>query len=72
MSPWLRALSAILLREALRFVTQRERFLAALVRPLVWLVVFAAGFRAALGLSITPPIRPISPMKSTSCRVWSR
>lgn len=55
MSPWLRALSAILLREALRFVTQRERFLAALVRPLVWLVVFAAGFRAALGLSITPP-----------------
>lgn len=55
MNPYLRALSAILLREALRFVTQRERFLAALVRPLVWLVVFAAGFRAALGLSITPP-----------------
>ncbi|WP_071798186.1 ABC transporter permease [Natronohydrobacter thiooxidans] len=55
MSPYWRALSAILLREALRFVTQRERFLAALVRPLVWLVVFAAGFRAALGLSITPP-----------------
>ncbi len=55
MSGYLRALSAILLREALRFVTQRERFLAALVRPLVWLIVFAAGFRAALGLSITPP-----------------
>ena len=55
MSPYLRALSAILLREALRFVTQRERFLAALVRPLVWLIVFAAGFRAALGLSITLP-----------------
>lgn len=55
MSPYLRALSAILTREALRFVTQRERFLAALVRPLVWLIVFAAGFRAALGLSITPP-----------------
>ncbi|MCC5967959.1 MAG: ABC transporter permease [Natronohydrobacter sp.] len=55
MIPHLRALSAILLREALRFVTQRERFLAALVRPLVWLVVFAAGFRAALGLSITAP-----------------
>ncbi len=55
MSPYLRALSAILQREALRFLTQRERFLAALVRPLVWLLVFAAGFRAALGLSITPP-----------------
>ncbi len=55
MTHYLRALSAILVREALRFVTQRERFLAALVRPLVWLIVFAAGFRAALGLSITPP-----------------
>ncbi|TNC46939.1 multidrug ABC transporter permease [Rubellimicrobium rubrum] len=49
------ALRAIVAREALRFVHQRERFLAALVRPLVWLLVFAAGFRAALGLSITPP-----------------
>ncbi len=49
------ALHAIILREALRFVRQRGRFIAALVRPLVWLIVFAAGFRAALGLSITPP-----------------
>jgi len=49
------ALRAILIREALRFVRQRSRFIAALVRPLVWLIVFAAGFRAALGLSITPP-----------------
>ena len=48
-------LRAILIREALRFVRQRSRFIAALVRPLVWLIVFAAGFRAALGLSITPP-----------------
>lgn len=55
MSPWLVALQAIVLRESLRFVHQRGRFLAALVRPLVWLVVFAAGFRAALGLSIIPP-----------------
>ncbi|MCE8514319.1 ABC transporter permease [Ruegeria pomeroyi] len=49
------ALRAIVLREALRFVRQRGRFVAALVRPLIWLLVFAAGFRAALGLSITPP-----------------
>ena len=48
-------LRAIVIREFLRFVHQRERFIAALVRPLVWLLVFAAGFRAALGLSITPP-----------------
>ncbi len=45
----------IVFREILRFLQQRERFLAALVRPLVWLVVFAAGFRAALGVSIIPP-----------------
>ena len=49
------ALIAIIQREALRYIGQRERFVAALVRPLVWLLVFAAGFRAALGLSITPP-----------------
>ncbi len=55
MNAWLPALIAIIWREALRFITQRERFVAALVRPLVWLVVFAAGFRAALGLSIIPP-----------------
>jgi len=55
MRAWLIALDAIVMREALRFVSQRGRFLAALVRPLVWLVIFAAGFRAALGLSIVPP-----------------
>lgn len=55
MRPALIALNAIVTREALRFVRQRGRFIAALIRPLVWLVVFAAGFRAALGLSITPP-----------------
>ncbi len=49
------ALQAILHREALRFLGQRGRLVAALVRPLVWLFVFATGFRAALGLSITPP-----------------
>lgn len=52
---WLLALKAILMREALRFLGQKGRLVSALVRPLVWLFVFAAGFRAALGLSITPP-----------------
>lgn len=55
MRHYLIALQAIVLRETYRFVQQRGRFVAALVRPLVWLLVFAAGFRAALGLSITPP-----------------
>ena len=50
-----RAMWGIIGRELWRFITQRERFISALVRPLVWLFVFAAGFRAALGLAITPP-----------------
>lgn len=45
----------ILKREILRFVLQRGRFLSALVRPLVWLFIFAAGFRSVLGVSIIPP-----------------
>lgn len=48
-------LKGILGREALRFFRQRERFLAALLRPMLWLIIFAAGFRAALGVAITPP-----------------
>ncbi len=50
-----RAMWGIIGRELWRFVRQRERFISALVRPLVWLFVFAAGFRATLGLAITPP-----------------
>ena len=50
-----RALWGIIGRELLRFVRQRERFISALVRPLIWLFVFAAGFRAALGIAIMPP-----------------
>lgn len=50
-----RAMWGIIWRELWRFITQRERFISALVRPLVWLFVFAAGFRSALGLAITPP-----------------
>jgi ABC-2 type transport system permease protein len=45
----------IALREFLRFVNQKERFFSALVRPLVWLFIFAAGFRNVLGVSIIPP-----------------
>ncbi|SFU19658.1 ABC transporter permease [Sedimentitalea nanhaiensis] len=55
MSGWWGVLRAIVGREFLRYIHQRERFIAALVRPLVWLFIFAAGFRAALGLSIIPP-----------------
>lgn len=50
-----RAMWGIIGRELMRYLKQRERFISALVRPLVWLFIFAAGFRAALGLAITPP-----------------
>ncbi len=48
-------LKGVVWRESLRFLHQRERFVSALVRPLVWLFVFAAGFRQTLGVSIIPP-----------------
>ena len=41
----------IVFRESLRFFYQRERFFSALVRPLVWLAIFAVGFRSFLGVS---------------------
>ncbi len=51
----IRCLEGILQRELLRFLKQRGRFFAALVRPLVWLFIFAAGFRSILGVSIQEP-----------------
>ncbi|MGF1477491.1 MAG: ABC transporter permease [Geminicoccaceae bacterium] len=54
-NPWLRCFEGILVREFLRFLQQRGRFFAALVRPLVWLFIFAAGFRSVLGVSIQEP-----------------
>lgn len=47
--------TGIVWREILRYLHQRERFFSALVRPLIWLFIFAAGFRQTLGVSIIPP-----------------
>ena len=55
MSGWLICAGGITWREVLRFIHQRERFIASLVRPLIWLLVFAAGFRSVLGVSLIPP-----------------
>ena len=52
---WFICAAGIIWRETLRFIQQRERFIASLVRPLVWLLIFAVGFRSILGVSITPP-----------------
>jgi ABC-2 type transport system permease protein len=52
-----RALRALTKRELTKFVQQRGRLLSALVRPLVWLAVFAAGFYNVFGVSIIPPYK---------------
>jgi ABC-2 type transport system permease protein len=52
---YLTCFNGIVWREVLRYLHQRERFFSALVRPLVWLLIFAAGFRQTLGVSIIPP-----------------
>jgi len=49
------AANAIVRRELLRFVHQRERFLSALVRPLIWLIAFGTGFREIVRLPPQPP-----------------
>ena len=48
-------LRGIARREWLRFFRQRARFVAALVRPLLWLVIFAAGLRTLVEIPIVPP-----------------
>ena len=40
---YLTCFNGIVWREVLRYLHQRERFFSALVRPLVWLLIFAAG-----------------------------
>src|SRR5215831_15890235 len=52
-----RALKALTMREITKFVQQRGRLLSALVRPLMWLAVFAAGFYNVFGVSIIPPYK---------------
>nr|WP_170141936.1 ABC transporter permease [Ciceribacter lividus] len=54
---YLVCLNGILKREGLRYLNQRERFISSLVRPLLWLFIFAAGFRQVLGVSIIPPYK---------------
>lgn len=51
----LRAMLAIIYREMVKFWHQRGRLLSALVRPALWLIVFAAGFQNIFGVSIIPP-----------------
>ena len=50
-----RALVAVSGREMFKFWRQRGRLFSALVRPTLWLVVFAVGFQNVFGVSIIPP-----------------
>jgi ABC-2 type transport system permease protein len=50
-----RALRAVVGREVGKFLRQPARLASALVRPLLWFVVFAAGFHNVLGVAIVPP-----------------
>jgi ABC-2 type transport system permease protein len=51
----LQALGAIVWRELVKFSQQTGRLVSALVRPLLWLAVFAAGFRNVFGIAIVEP-----------------
>jgi ABC-2 type transport system permease protein len=51
----MQALRAIVWRELVKFSRQYGRLVSALVRPLLWLAVFAAGFRNVFGVAIVEP-----------------
>jgi ABC-2 type transport system permease protein len=61
LAQYARCLDGVVRREALRWLRQRGRFVSALVRPLVWLAIFAAGFHFVLGVSIMPPYETYVP-----------
>ena len=48
-------LAALTSREVVKFVRQTGRLISAVVRPSLWLLVFAAGFQNVFGISILPP-----------------
>ncbi len=49
------ALRAIAGREVHKFLRQPGRLVSSLVRPALWLVVFASGFQNIFGVAIIPP-----------------
>lgn len=50
-----RAMAAVARREVVRFSQQRARLLSAVVRPSLWLLVFAPGFAGLAAVSTSPP-----------------
>jgi ABC-2 type transport system permease protein len=50
-----RALRAVVGRELMKFLRQPARLASSMVRPLLWFVVFSAGFHNVFGIAIIPP-----------------
>jgi ABC-2 type transport system permease protein len=46
----IRALYTLILREIKRFLRDRARIVISFIQPLLWLVVFAAGFGARIAI----------------------
>jgi len=57
---WL-GLYAVTWREIAKFLRQTERLISALVRPALWLLVFATGLHDLLGVSIIEPYETYTP-----------
>lgn len=58
---YLLGLYAVTEREILKFMRQHERLLSAIVRPSLWLFIFATGLQNLLGISIIPPYQTYTP-----------
>ncbi len=58
---YLLGIYAVTEREVLKFFRQRERLLSAIVRPSLWLFIFASGLQNLLGISIIEPYVTYTP-----------
>lgn len=58
---YLLGIYAVTEREVLKFFRQRERLLSAIVRPSLWLFIFASGLQNLLGISIIEPYSTYTP-----------
>ena len=54
-SIFIKSFLAILEREIIKLINQKGRLLSSLIRPSLWLFIFAAGFGNIFGISIIPP-----------------
>ena len=58
---YLLGIYAVTEREVVRFFRQRERLLSSIVRPSLWLFIFASGLQNLLGISIIEPYVTYTP-----------